>query len=317
MQGNLGLLAERLAWESTSWTTVEIRAITTETAPKSPGGVAESVYIETAKGQRFQEERIRLANDTQSHQIRFFDGERGGGILFDRQNIERQNQAVLRSSFGGERPGNFTMRPFALQFRYLIQEPLHLSLKRGRELEVSRVIGRECIPVRFDDALRIGGQPPRDLIYHLDRATGVPLKVEVATDGVPLWTWTARSLEKVQNWHVVKSSEFVYSLPDNQKHTRNETIQLITFNQTYADSTFTPRIEEHVLVRDEVNRKLIQPAKNDQAASNVGSAAMSGNPITATPPVTWESWTGPALLIGGLLLLTAAITLAVGKLKRA
>lgn len=319
MQESLRSIAEKLAWESTSWTSIEIRSVAEEKLTAQPKITFDSIYIETASGRRLLDERLRRSDGTAGHQTCFFNGESGGAILFERSDIEQQKQAILRRSFGSERPGYPTQRPAALRYHYLIQEPLHRALKRGKELDPSRVLGRDCIPVLFEDAQRIGDGPVQDLIYHLDRSSGIPLKVESTSQGKTLWTWTAISFDKVDDWHLTKSSRLVTNNRDGTTYQKLEEIRFVQYNKEYAESTFDPMIDPNILVSDEIRQKMVAPREpriqDGGGRIHGGSTTSVGAPI-GPRPAAWESWAGPLSLIGGVLLLTVAAMLVIGKLKR-
>lgn len=319
MQEKLQTIAKKLARESTSWTSIELGwdAVDQRTAELKVN--KDSTYIETAAGQRLLEERIRRSDGTGGRQLFFFDGETGGMIQFDSRNPEKQHQAIFNKYFGLERPGNPTQRPLTLRYRYLIQEPLHLAIPRGKALDASRVLGRDCLPVLFENGLSFAGQPARDITYHLDLETGIPLKVEVATQGKTSATWTALSFDKVDDWHLVKSSKLVSILPDGSSQEQTETIDQALFNQSYPEARFRPEIQQGVRIQGDPGRKAARPEparppedKGVEPVPSVGPPSV----VPASVPASGDSWIVPTMLGVGVTLLAVGVGLVIRKRSR-
>ena len=311
-------LAEKLAWESTSWSAIELRVEAVTTHPVLPGARLKCHYIETGDGARFGEEVSEKSDGTSSRQIRFFDGARGGSITFEPRSLDKQMQAVLRDGYGLEPANAFAFRPLALTFRYLVKKPLHLALPDGKELGRAKLLGRDCVAVRFEKAFTPRPMTLIDLTYYIDLQTGVPLQLEMARDGVKLLTWSALSFDEIDGRHLARSSEEIgWAADGTASRSRRETITFVKFDGTYPLATFRPTIEPGILIKDAVKRTMTLPKQ----VSTESSLGKLGGPqpdakTEAVPPRGWDAWASPVFLGGGVLLVVVAAGLALRRMFR-
>lgn len=298
-------LAEKLRWEVQSWKTVELTVTGTMTAAtradgKSTSSTSSTRYVELATGERWKDHRVDRSGGRVERTVDFFDGQRGGFLRFDPQNPEHQLRATLTEGFGSELANAFPEIPLTLRCRYLVKKPLHLALPSGRLEGRSEVDGRECATVFFEKGFAPQPNSKLDLRYQIDVQTGVPLQLEMLSNGKVISLLKASSLDGFDGRHFAKSCHLTLMKEDGSVVLRRqETISAVQFNADYPKSMFSPKLEESIPIQDEVQRVMIPPKQAVPPSDGVATTE-------ATPPSTWDSWTAPALVGSGLLCLVLA-----------
>ena len=313
----LSELAEKLAWESTSWSSIELRGSSKEQlrlspqSQPSPPSNTQFLYIETALGERFRDGTTTAAKKPPIRVIVFFVVRRGGSITFERGSLERQRFAEISERFGPERPGTFTYRPLTLSYRYLIQKPLHLALPSGKESGIAKLLGRDCVKVVFEKALAPNSRLKLDLVYLVDRETGIPLQLEATSDGAMYITWQALSFDAVNGRHLAKSSKLTHL--DGKGMIISETqedVDQVRFDATHPASTFAPKIDPGTFVQDLIQKKMILPKKPAPSAPAKDQAARTESPspiVAAVPEPGWADSSASLFFGGGLLMITVGV----------
>ena len=206
-----------------------------------------------------------------------------------------------------------------LLYHYVGREPLHEALPEAEHLGADRVAGRDCEIFRF---AQVEWTSPQDLVYHLDKETSIPLKVESFRDrasfdaGKPLWVWTADKLERVDGHPVVRDSTQVdYAAGGAEPaFTRTFRVESIAFDKDYPASTFWPVFQPGVGVLDVIAGKSYREpgadpeAEVDASASRGGEAATTtAQPLQAIPPGHWTSTLSTVSLGLGISVLVASL----------
>lgn len=223
-------------------------------------------YVETPEGRRFTEYRGMAEDKVMSRWTCHLkgNGEFGIHIMYDRENVEAQKQIHVTPKYWMEHRSNRKQVPTCLLFLYVGDERLDKALPKGKPLGGSHVLGRAC-----DDFLFTGVRwfQAQDQVYHLDRETAIPLKVEAFADQAareaksPLWVWTADSLDEVEGrWLVLRSTQKVYQSGE-PSHTYRNKVEGIEFGKEYPASLFDPKFDSGVAIVDEINNEFLPPAR--------------------------------------------------------
>lgn len=277
-------LADKLAWQLTSWKAIELRV--DEQPTVMPGVLAgdpsvftgqEYHYIETALGQRYYEKKGFLPNGKVSRTESFSDGRRFTNVEYDPKEPKNQQIITLTNNFGSEslEELNLSDRPVPLFYFYVGRAPLHEALRDAtRDATTSmQVIGRECHVFHFP-RVRFNKEP-RELRIYLDKASAIPLRF-VCGDSIekPLWTWEAESLDKVGDYWVPKNSRYrSYSYgdaaaPGSIKFEKVYKVTDVQYNKQYNMQTFNVAFQPGAeIVASKQAVKLLQ-GKNALAYAN-------------------------------------------------
>ena len=199
------------------------------------------------------------------------------------------------------------MLPNSLSVFYLYvgRLPLHKVLHSATSLGPDTVLKRECDVFLFK---AVRWHSPQDHVYYLDSATGIPLKVESFADenarsaNHPLWTWTADSIDRVDDHYITLNSTMVDYDGKFQPSTKwiNHTVS-VSFNKEYPSSTFSPRLEPGVFVIDEIKGKSY--AIPGVVKNPIEPAPTSLPPVEAVPPSDWTSSLSGIVIAMGLIVL--------------
>lgn len=322
--------AERLAWQLESWDSIELRVRQELSSPadrmRGPqvsGVVADHFdfiddhYIETAAGQRFQETLCEKSGNPASRSAEFFDGERGASLTYNRQDFESQQQVILHRHFGLEDRLAQVDKPRPLFFHWVGREPLHEALTNAQPQGESQVLGRACDVFLFSNVGLTGQQ---DHIYHLDKSTSVPLKVEFYRNpgdreaNRPLILWTAKSLDTVQGYPIVRESvQLNYTGEDDTlSMTREYRVESVAFNKEFPKSTFWPEFQPGAVVFDTIANKSVYQVPGAEGATPSTPHAHAepvSNAVRAEPPTPWSTYAASTSIALGLAILVTSLAL--------
>ncbi|WZP00933.1 hypothetical protein EP7_002592 [Isosphaeraceae bacterium EP7] len=167
---------------------------------------------------------------------------------YDKDDLALERQIVIKKSFSVEDRGAWTVRPVPLRYSYLGAVPLHEAMPRAEYVGEGRVLARECEIFLFRDVP--WNRAKKQIVFHLDKAMSVPLKVEIF-DGVseyngkpPLSTWVATELDQVRSRPFpIKSERATHvgrGTPNEATLRQKLTVKRIAFDQEYPRSTFWP-----------------------------------------------------------------------------
>jgi hypothetical protein len=326
------IAAKKLAWEVGSRKSVELNITTKITAhiinPNFPKGFdsLEEHYIETAAGQRFGEMQGLKSGKVVTRIQHFSDGSKFADVQFSARNPDRQMNIFIKRQYATEGQDDRKEIPQPLLYLYVGRTPLHEALPKGQYLGTDKVMGRECDLYLFT---KVRWAVVQDQVFHLDRETAIPLKVEIFLNQAArerketAAEWVAESLDKVQGHYIPLKSTLIARNPEGMpKLTWNYTVKMIAFDKEYPASTFWPTPQPGVTMFDATTgkaktlpgektaeSKATIPAREDTGSQTQSSAAPSTASTQAVPPENWSASTskvslglGCAILFAGLLL---------------
>ncbi len=314
MSSQASRMAEMLdAWWN-SWRAIEM---TTHCEQQIAEGVfpgptvtqVDSLYCETAAGQRYLDVRAHFSDGRTRRSSDYCDGKRSAGVLYQFDDDQKQTQIVIKKAFSVEDKGPFTSRPIPLKYYYVGHIPLQAALPRSEYIGQDQVAGRDCETFRFSDVLMSTGK--KILVYHLDKETAIPLSVEAFdnTDayhrGQPYLTWRATALETINGrMTVVESLEEAFERTSNQPtttHSSKYSIKQVVYDKSYTEQFFWPKPQPGVTVLDYVSNKFPMPATTPAESSST------------TAPIRVDhgggSWLSTVSLGLGLAVLLTALVL--------
>lgn len=323
------IAAERLAWEMGAWNSIELRMrhdFTSHKADPLDPPVFDRVeehYIETALGQRYYE---TLSIDSKSDQItfrliRYGQEGRSVDVTYDRENTSKQYHALVKRAFANEDKSDRPEKPIPHVFYYVGRKPLYEVLPEAEYIGTDQVLGRDCEIFRIS---QVQWHTPQDLVYHLDKETSIPLKIESYRDEEsrverhPQWVWTADAIEQFDGHPVVvKSTQLDYTAPGSElSFTRTFQVQSISFNKDYPESMFWPDLQPGITVFDTITGKTYpapgdpRERQGDESANRESVATTStSSPLQALPPSHWTSAFSTLSLGLGISVLLASLTL--------
>lgn len=271
-------ISDRLIKETGLWRSIELRyhedyACTGKMDANSFSSYHdECLYIETAAGQRRMESRLTPdAGERIITTIDYCDGKKSANdtrtdLIRLGKTIPGRRQIVIRGTFASEESG-LNHRPEPLRYFYVGTEPLAKAIERAEPLGEGRVIGRDCDRFLFAK-VKVWGDSI-DFVYHFDRETSIPLRVDyfksfdAKSTIEPDTFWRALKLESYGGVTLVSKSEMIDSVGlkrDSrilQKHTI--TIDSVRFDASYPKSLFWPEIPQDVHVIDRITGKNSTP----------------------------------------------------------
>ena len=291
------LAARKLAREFESRASVEL---TIHTEPRMGPGVPAELrnnpsfdswdthFIENA-GRRLLEIRYFMGGKDVKHEAHYSDGAHHADVTFSEVRPNEALEMIVRPHFYGEDAGDRMERPDPLLYLYVGRQPLHVALPSATPLGKDTVLKRECDVFLFKG---VRWYSPQDHVYYLDHETAIPLKVEsflsedARAAGHPAWTWTADSLDKVDDHEIVLNSTMIdydrQHRPNSQWKTRGVSA---SFNGEYPNSTFWPKLEPGMSVFDMIKSKsYVVPGV---VKKKVDASGMPIPPVLALPPSDW------------------------------
>ncbi|MEO6807667.1 MAG: hypothetical protein ABI353_00955 [Isosphaeraceae bacterium] len=307
-------MADKLAWFTESWSSVELRVHIDQTHYDGQGrGEGDEHYIETARGQRLYERSWPGVESGATDRT----AEYADGTRFAEANWKggRQLNAIYKTAFFNEDTAANGFRPAPLVFLYLHHQPLAKALPKAESLGQDRHLGRDC------EILLLKGVTwsfrPVDMVYHLDRETALPLEVRCFDAGAdrandtPQWYWEARSFDRLGDgrYWPMRSADFIYG-PTKGGGTKLYTsreirVESILFNKTYSASSFRPPEEPGASVLDPHNKQYVVPGGKPLTKADLTVSGVA--PAPATPPTPWTTTASTAGLIFGLALLVVGL----------
>jgi hypothetical protein len=294
--------AKNLAWEVESWKSIELKVrhdyslqANSERGDHAATSTLIQHYIQTAKGERLAE-LLTLVPGTQNRAYASYtDGKSCVDITFEADFNSPQKQFVYKKVFADEGRSVTSQIPPPLRYFFLEQKPLHEQLIKGSSLGLVRMLGRDCERILLPHVkwTRI----PVDIVYCLDKETGIPLSVSCYPDqdslarSQPIWTWEAVTFDTVGTHRFpLKSTEVTFvrgksdGAPSATVHsTRNLTVEEIAFDKDFEKSTFKPVPAPGVTVWDQVAQKTYMVPEGRQkgdSSASAGSVA-SNSPVVA------------------------------------
>ncbi len=293
-------------------------------------GVVDYTYIEQGDS-RYSETSIPAQGKLKrtSKKAGYADGDRFFKVESEsRDGPLRQTQVAILPGFLHEQQLGLVDRPIPLQMCWYVGlKPIYEALPGGEPLGEGEALGRSTDLYRF----RVTSlDRAHDLVYSLDRATSVPLKVEKFADaaardrGETEWVWEALSLDEVQSYHLpLRSRERVYKHGPEVRAKPVMTIDFdvtqLEFDREFPASTFTPVLEPGVPVADVPGGKYLRVSKDGQSfvedkgevpapPATVTATPPAGSPLTAEPPGSgWQVGTATGLGLGAAVLGAAAL----------
>ena len=311
--------AKKLAWEVESRRSVDMRTKTKPTNNSLNSGeeplfnTYEEHYIETAAGKRFGEFVGMMDDVVTARWQDFGDGSRCAHVDFDRGDTDLQKTVAITRQYWREDQSDRKTIPAPLLYLYVGREPLQKMLLNAEILGESRVLDRQCDRFLFRS---VRWPIVQDQVFHLDRATAMPLKVAAYKDNAarlqeePLWEWTAESLDTVEGHPVtLKSTLVAYGASRKASYIWETQVESITFDKFHPDTGFWPIIQPTATVFNSLdgsvrNGKGLKPPKTDVPSGSAGPPTASD----AVPPTTWTDFLPvTTLLLGCTMFATAGI----------
>lgn len=311
---------EHLTREMTSWSAIElqVREDVSMQAASEIQVASERTnfdhYIETSRGLRFLEETSQVDGSEGGRISAYCDGSRCANVLYRAEgDHQQQAQVTISKQFLNEGRFGWTDRPKPLKYFYVGLSPLPEALPKAQRIGEDTCLDRTC------DVFLFPAFQSQDLVYSLDRATGVPLKVEAFKDeamrqaGRPSWVWQADSLDDVQGFHVPLTSSyqgFNYNNPDDPVTRTSEIkVETISYNKAYEKSQFWPTIQPGVTVHDTIAKESYTVPDPTAAAEPATAPLPTAGHIVATPPQDWTTYVPPVGLGLGIAVLIAGLVL--------
>ncbi len=315
---------ERLAREMASWKAIELRVREDMNVRPVPGiqVVPESTnfyhYIETSDDRRFVDETSQAGGAKGDRISGYCDGSRCADVSYRAEGDRQQQvQVIISKQFRNEGRFGWTDRPAPLKYFHVGLLPLYEALPKAQRIGEAVCLDRPCDVFLFPKFKT--SRASQDFTYYLDRATGVPLKVEAFKDeamrqaGKPAWVWRADSLDDVQGFHIPLTSSYQSfnhkNADDPITLTSKIKVETISYNNSYEKSQFWPTIQPGVTVHDAITkRSSTVPGPIARTESPAGRAPTAGI-IVATPPRDWIAYVPPVGLGLGLVVLIAGLVL--------
>jgi len=315
----------RLSRESESWKSIELSTVQeftnllgSDDKNTYQKAVYKERYIETALGQRY-DRMVTLAPGHPERLAEYYcDGSKCADVSFGGGPGATQTQVLIKRSFKDEAQVGVNFRPIPLRYIYHTgNAPISQALRGAEALGTGVQLGRACdefLLHRFP----FGANHP-DLVYTLDHATGIPLKLVGYRDDTayaasrPSWRWEALAVDVVQGRLFPTRSEEVVFVPqpdgkDAQSRDRSSevafrtthVVETLKFDADYPKTTFWPVIAPEANVMNSITHSII-PAKVKPVAQ---SSTPVPNPIRAEPPRDgWPIASVAGLAVGAALLL--------------
>jgi len=264
------------------------------TSGPSPGLRETQEYAATSSGQRFLDELLVFEDQGTRHRTYYCDSRRCARVSYAESDPYKQSSVLVNNVFGNEERYGFMEAPPPIRYYQVGLVPIHEALLTAERMGESQVIGRICDVFHFKSV----GPPrfPQSLVYCLDRATAVPLRVGAYSDPeriraeIPNWIWEAKSLDSVGGRHLVLSSTLsVYRLfksDDGKLENKLDIFQTIRVTRAEFDvdlprSTFWPAYQPGVEVIDTISHRTYTVPGGPVDGKVVG---VTGEPIQVPRP---------------------------------
>jgi hypothetical protein len=312
------LAAKKLAWQLETQTSVEMEVTTTiiplGKAANRPRDFTSTVehYIETSAGQRFLDTRGMKDGVVVNHYAHYGEGGTFTDVNYNPKEVEKQLSVYKTNHFFMEDLSDRRQVPPPIFYLYVGRKSLHEALPMADYLGTSECLGKECDLFLFKQVRWV---VPQDQVFTLDKKTSIPIRVENYRDEasrdkkLPLLTWTAKSLDRVQGYDVpIKSSVVQYGSDGSPDFQWDIEVNKIKFNESYPESTFRPILQPGVVVLDgAVNKAYKTPEAAPTKTEGSPSTSAVVQPVQATPPGNWSTTYSAASLIFGTALVIAGV----------
>ena len=228
----------------------------------------EQTYLETARGERHFDERLISPKGPGSHSDSYCDGAKCANVRYMPDDPERQQMVGISHDFMIESKTGYRDAPTPFRFYHVGLTPLHEALPNAEPMGQERVINRTCNVFHFKEVGLPGHE--QSLVYWLDEATSVPLKIaayrnpEQIREHVPNWVWEATTLDTISGRHYPRKSKYTSFrvTKDDAGHwapkphlSRTIETSEITFDDDIPKTAFWPTIQPGVQVFDAVAKK--------------------------------------------------------------
>jgi hypothetical protein len=325
MSKHIDLIAADLLRETASWDSIDVGVTVTQTVflqiGKNPPqtSVSKERFIETFAGQRYYKRIVPRSHGEEVAWLGYRDGTRCAYVEFKKWPHQgEQHSITITKTFMDEQVTGYVMRPEPLRFNYVGLVPLHEAILKAPRSGSDRVAGREC------DVFLLSGVPGRsghqELVYHLDAATSIPLKVEAFANqdrfksATPSWVWEATTVDDVQGFHIALNSRytgFVASEEASSVKSLSEEYKIdeATFNSKHEASSFWPAYDKGTRINDLIAHKNYFNTLDKKAPpAEAGQLSRTEHPIVADEPGDLTPWiSGAGFSLGATLLVAGTI----------
>jgi hypothetical protein len=220
---------------------------------------------------------------------------------------------VIKRHYGTEDRSERPERPQPLRLLYVGRESLTQALRNAAYLGEGQVLNRVCDIFLF---IGVRWEVPQDHVYYLDKATSIPLKVESYRDKsarehkVPLWVWTANSLDSVKGHFIpLKSTTILRNDDPQQSFTWITRVQSIEFDNDFRSGNFWPSLDPGIYVLDTIASKRYRvPGGQSPIRSVQVEASLGSKPVQATPSSDWNTVIAAVVFgLGATMLLAGGV----------
>jgi hypothetical protein len=241
----------------------------------SSGSLTKSYdYVETSDGRRFADMFTKNNDGRETRLKGYCDGEKCAKVVYDmRKDVANpQSRIEIGKSFMNENTFGGVERPAPLNYFYLDKIPLSDMIQPKYYRANGRSIDRPTAVFYFPNVNC--SKSKLDLVYEIDVATGLPLKIASFQDQTradqnkPAWIWTVESLTTVQGIVFPNKMRLVVFDKDDPSKTYF-TVETVTksleFNKPHLLEEFRPKLEPGFFVIDTVkNESYLVPKRKPE-----------------------------------------------------
>ena len=332
----LPTILERLAWQTTSWTSIKVD-VTTDYQFESAN--------DQVDGTLFKKINHLAVRSTNTQAITKYEGIGNsglclkyesfmqGGVLtiieYERAKIPTQKRVIIQKAdpLPKGNPPYFSI-PIPFQYWTVKNTPLHEVLSAAKPLGVEVVGTWQCEHYVTPQANHSGVM--QDHHYFLDRETGLPVRFEAhhpsaggSGTKILVSEWQVETLGSkggyrypAKTWHVSYNLDARGNRSSRQVRTESR-VNLIEYNQKYPLSQFNPpAFESGVVVFDGIkktNRTVGEAGKSAKPTPVVAPkvvATTTAEPLRTSQPRDWSelvSWSG--MVLGSVTLAAGVVVL--------
>lgn len=308
MDNPLLTLADKLKWQTQSWSTLEYNVTRKTVSTRNDGHsipyVIKYRYIETKENQILVNQIIEELDGAEFvHTTKFFNKTSGSSIGYKNKNDENTKVHVNIRSFKSMSRDNSDDRPIPFAYLSVNQIPLEEMLPKGVLAGETKVLGRPAQIVQFPNikfSRWVGVME-----YSLDTETGVPLRVTFSAENKPnIWTWEANSLSTIQGFSIPDTS-FLSSTSSSGTLKFEFQVSNLVFNKSFANNIFEAPRPTDAWIYDSTLGKTIQSPPKKSIDNNL-NLSQSTIQMPTVPETTWSAWV-PGLVLGLFICLIFAV----------